>query len=64
MDLLRLAGGATALVVVLVSVPMYVHARRTGDPSAWSLGRWGSTPVLVAVVVAAALMAAGSVLEV
>lgn len=57
---LRVAGGATALVVVLVSVPMYVHARRTGGETPWSLGALGTWPMLVMVVIAAALMAAGS----
>jgi amino acid permease len=63
LEWLRLAGGATALVVVLISVPMYLHARRHGDSTAWSLGRWGSGPMLALVVLAAALMAAGSLLQ-
>ncbi len=61
---LRLAGGATALVVLLITVPMYRHARRTGRQDTWGLGRWGSGPVLALVVVAALLMAVGSVLSV
>jgi amino acid permease len=61
---LRLAGGATALVVLLITVPMYLHARRTGRQDAWGLGRWGSGPVLALVVVAVLLMAVGSVLSV
>ena len=61
---LRLAGGATALVVLLITVPMYLHARRAGKQDTWSLGRWGSGPVLALVVVAALLMAVGSVLSV
>lgn len=61
---LRLAGGATALVVLLITVPMYLHARRTGEQDTWGLGRWGSAPVLALVVVAALLMAVGSVLSV
>jgi amino acid permease len=61
---LRLAGGATALVVLLITVPMYLHARRTGRQDTWGLGRWGSAPVLALVVVAALLMAVGSVLSV
>lgn len=64
LDWLRLAGGLTALVVVLVTVPMYVHARRSGEPTSWSLGRWGSPAALALVVVAAALMAVGSLLPV
>lgn len=64
LEWLRLAGGMTALVVVIVTVPMYVHARRSGASTSWSLGRWGSPPALALVVVAAALMAIGSVLPV
>lgn len=61
---LRLAGGATALVVLLITVPMYLHARRTGRQDTWGLGHWGSPPALALVVVAALLMALGSVLSV
>ena len=64
LELLKLAGGATALVVVLVTVPMYVRARRTGGPTDWTLGRWGSPAALALVVVAVVLMAVGSLIEV
>ena len=63
LEWLRLAGGATALVVVVVTVPMYLDARRHGQPDTWSLGRFGSWPWLVAVTLAALLMAVGSLLE-
>lgn len=62
MDWLRLAGGATAIVLVLITLPMYVNARRSGDvpEPAWSLGRWGGPAVLAFVLIASLLMAAGS----
>jgi amino acid permease len=62
MDLLRLAGGATAIVVVLITLPMFVNARRSGDvpDPAWSLGRWGGPAVLAFVLIASLLMVAGS----
>ncbi len=63
---LRLAGGATAIVVALITVPMYLAARRTGpvrDP-AWSLGAWASPVVLGMVLLALVAMAAGSLLQV
>lgn len=62
LEWLSLAGGATALVVVLVTVPMYVHARRTGRRGQWSLGRWGGAPGRILVLVTALLMAVGSLL--
>jgi amino acid permease len=62
MELLRLAGGATAIVVVLITLPMFVNARRSGDVSepAWSLGRWGGPAVIAFVLIAGLLMVAGS----
>jgi amino acid permease len=66
LDWLQLAAGLTALVIALVTVPMYVNARRAGavrKPD-WSLGRWGSRPLLGFVLLAVMLMAAGSLLEV
>jgi amino acid permease len=59
---LRLAGGATAIIVVLITVPMYVNSRRFGEVThpPWSLGRWGSPAVLALVLLASLLMAVGS----
>jgi len=60
---LRLAAGATGLVLALVTVPMVVQARRHGpvaDPP-WTLGRWGTPALLGLVLLALVLMAAGSV---
>jgi amino acid permease len=65
LELLRIAAGATAMVVALIVVPMYVTARRTGpvrDP-AWSLGRLGGPIVLAFVLLALVLMATGSFLQ-
>jgi hypothetical protein len=62
---LGLAAGLTALVIAFVTVPMYRNARRghlVTEPS-WSLGRWGSTPLLALALLATVLMAAGSLLE-
>ncbi len=65
LDWLQLAAGLTAIVIALVTVPMYVNARRRGpvaDPD-WSLGRWGSRPMLGLALLATVLMAVGSLLE-
>jgi amino acid permease len=62
LEWLRLAAGATALVVALITLPMYWQARRNGpltDPG-WTLGRLGSPLVLALVLLALLLMAAGS----
>ena len=65
MEWLRLAGGATAIVVGLITIPMYRAAQRTGSVAepGWTLGRWGSAPALALVVLALVLMAAGSLVE-
>ncbi|MGB4442113.1 MAG: aromatic amino acid transport family protein [Coriobacteriia bacterium] len=66
LEWLRLAAGATAIVVALITLPMYRVAQRTGavtDP-AWALGRWGSPPMLGAALLALVLMAVGSLVSV
>ncbi len=66
LEWLRLAAGATAIVVALITLPMYRAAQRTGaveDP-AWTLGRWGSPLMLGLALVALVLMAAGSLVSV
>jgi amino acid permease len=63
-DSLRLAAGATGLVLALVTLPMVVAARREGtvrNPG-WSLGAWGSPAVLWLALVLLLAMAVGSVL--
>jgi amino acid permease len=66
LEWLRLAAGATAIVVALITVSMYRQAQRTGavrDP-AWSLGRWGSPAMLALALLALVLMAVGSLIAV
>ncbi|MDO8879405.1 MAG: aromatic amino acid transport family protein [Coriobacteriia bacterium] len=66
LEWLRLAAGATALVLALITLPMYREARRSGevrDP-AWTLGVWGSPVALGFALVALLLMAVGSVVSV
>ena len=62
LDWLRLAAGATALVVALITLPMYQQARRSGPITSpgWSLGGWGSPLMLVLMLLALILMAVGS----
>jgi amino acid permease len=62
---LQLAAGLTAIVIALVTIPMYLNARRHGTVAQpdWSLGRWGSRPMLALALLATVLMAAGSLLE-
>jgi amino acid permease len=66
LEWLRLAAGATALVLALITLPMYREAQRSGpvrDP-AWTLGVWGSPVALGLALVALLLMAVGSVVSV
>jgi amino acid permease len=62
MEWLRLAGGATAIILVLITIPMYVNARRYGEVPRpeWTLGRWGSPVMLALVLLASIVMAVGS----
>ena len=64
LDWLRLAGGATAIVVALITIPMYRATQRTGPVAVpdWTLGRWGSPAMLALALLAMALMAVGSLL--
>lgn len=66
LEWLRIAAGATAIVVALITLPMYRASRRDGvvrEP-AWELGRWGSPLMLALCVVALVLMAVGSLVSV
>lgn len=65
LEWLRLAGGATAIVVALITIPMYRAARRRGEVAIpdWTLGRWGSPAMLALALLAMMLMAAGSLLQ-
>ena len=66
LDWLRLAAGATAIVVALITIPMYLQARRAGpvkDPG-WTLGLWGNFAVLALVLLSLILMAVGSLVSI
>jgi amino acid permease len=66
LEWLRLAAGATAIVVALITIPMYRQARLTGpirDPD-WTLGRWGRPVMLVLALLSLILMAIGSLVSV
>ena len=61
---LRLAAGSVGIVIALITIPMYVNARRSGAATPdWSLGRWGSPVMLALALLAMVLMAVGSLLE-
>lgn len=66
LEWLRLAAGATAIVVALITIPMYQKARSTGRVSnpQWTLGRLGSPAMLVIVLLALVFMAVGSLVSV
>jgi len=66
LDWLRLAAGATAIVVALITLPMYWQARQTGPVSnpGWELGRWGQPAMLALALLALVLMAIGSLVSV
>lgn len=66
LEWLRIAAGATAIVVALITLPMYRAARRDGAVRrpAWELGRWGSPAMLALCVLALVLMAVGSLVSV
>jgi amino acid permease len=61
---LQLAAGAIGIVIALITIPMYLNARRFGDNPApgWTLGRWGSPAILAVALLATVLMAIGSLL--
>ena len=65
LEWLRLAGGVTAIVVALITIPMYRAAQRIGPVAVpdWTLGRWGSPAMLALALLAMTLMAAGSLLQ-
>jgi amino acid permease len=65
LEWLRLAAGATAIVVALITIPMYRQAQRSGpvrNPD-WSLGRWGSPAMLALALLSLVLMAVGSLVS-
>lgn len=64
LELLSLAAGATAVVIALITIPMYLNARRYGDVSEppWTLGRWASPAMLAVALIASLLMAVGAIM--
>jgi hypothetical protein len=66
LEWLRLAAGTTALVVALITIPMYLQARLTGSVSNpdWTLGRWGRPAMLAFALFSLILMAVGSIISV
>lgn len=66
LEWLSLAAAATAMVVALITIPMYRNARRVGEVANpdWTLGAWGSAPMLALAFLAMLLMAVGSVLAI
>ena len=66
LEWLRLAAGATAIVVALLTIPMYRQAQRSGPVRnpVWRLGRWGNPAILALLLLALILMAVGSLVSV
>jgi amino acid permease len=66
LDFLRLAAGATAIVVALITIPMYWKARTDGPVKnpGWELGRWGQPAMLVLALLSLILMAVGSLVAI
>jgi len=66
LEWLRLAAGATAIVVALITIPMYRQALRSGpvrEPG-WTLGSWGEPAVLALALLSLILMAVGSLVSI
>jgi amino acid permease len=66
LEWLRLAAGATAIVVALITIPMYRQARLSGpvkDPG-WTMGHWGSPAMLALALLSLVLMAVGSLVSI
>jgi amino acid permease len=66
LEWLRLAAGATAIVVALITIPMYRQARLSGpvkDPG-WTLGHWGSPVMLALTLLSLILMTIGSLVSI
>jgi amino acid permease len=65
LEWLRLAAGATALVVALITIPMYRQAQKDSpvcNPG-WTLGRWGKPAIQMLVLLSLVLMALGSLVS-
>lgn len=65
-DFLRLAGGAVSIILILITIPMYLRAKKDpapGEPE-WSLGRWTHPFVLTVLAGMTILMAVGSLIAI
>ncbi len=63
---LTIAAGIVALILVFVTVPLYLMAKKEGpvkDPQ-WTLGRWGHPIILVILIIMAVLMGLGSLVSI
>lgn len=61
-EFLKIAAGIVALILVFVTVPLYLSAKKSGPVKSpeWTLGRWGHPAVLTILVFMAILMGLGS----
>ena len=66
LEWLGVAASATAIVVALITLPMYRRAQREGSVAipAWSLGPWGSPVVLALALLALVAMAIGALIAI
>lgn len=62
-ELLKLAGGATALILMFTLIPAFRNSRKQ-EAAGWSLGKLGGTLPQLAVAIAYAVMAIASLLPV
>lgn len=61
-EMLKLAGGATALILLFTLLPAFANSRK--QPGTWSMGAWGGRLALILVLIAYIAMAAGSLIPV
>jgi amino acid permease len=63
---MRIAGGAIALLVAILAVPVLRGARKYGDvrDPEWLMGFWGNTLFQIVVIIGFLIMAAGSIVTI
>jgi hypothetical protein len=63
---MRIAGGAIALLVAILAVPVLRGARKYGDirDPEWLMGFWGNTLFQIVVIIGFIIMAVGSVVTI
>jgi amino acid permease len=59
---INLAAGGIGLIIPIALVPMFRRRRRLGDNTGWSMGKWGSTPMQVIVILCYILMSVGALI--